>query len=482
MQNGKDAMVESATGSGKTLSYIIPILEQLASRSPRIDRSKGTYALILCPTRELCLQVLDVAIIVARRYAWIVPGSIHGGENRAKEKARLRKGVNILISTPGRLLDHLSNTASFHVDKLEWIVLDEADRLLDLGFKKQIGNIINEVKARRSNAHGRIQSVLLSATLHHEGIKDLVSLSMQDPEIVQVKTREGTAEEKILELGSSKASAFSEIPAQLSQSYIVVPCKLRMVTLFAMLKSRMRNRSKSKVVVFLSNCDTVEFHHKIFGEFWNSLEVTHNWNDKESTPSMLKMHGNMSQIERTRTLVTFTKIERGVLFATDVASRGLDFPEVSLIVQYEPPMSSEEYVHRVGRTARFGKTGEAVLFVMPSECGFIGYLHGECGLKQLSKGNTSELLNTMYGDDPKAGKDLPLDLHRGASSSSRSLISRIAEDRELKSLGESAFTSSVRSYATHSQELKPFFSVHSLHLGHYAYSFGLRYVHIQKYI
>jgi len=176
---GKDVLVESATGSGKTLSYLVPVFDALAKKSPKVSRADGTLALILCPTRELCLQVLDTATIISRRFTWIVPGSIHGGENRAKEKARLRKGVNVLICTPGRLYDHLTKTAAFDVRQVEWIVLDEADRLLDLGFKKQIRSILEVVRAR--DATGRVrQTALLSATL--SGVKDLLDVvAMRSP-------------------------------------------------------------------------------------------------------------------------------------------------------------------------------------------------------------------------------------------------------------------------------------------------------------
>jgi len=176
---GKDVLVESATGSGKTLSYLVPVFDALAKKSPKVSRADGTLALILCQTRELCLQVLDTATIISRRFTWIVPGSIHGGENRAKEKARLRKGVNVLICTPGRLYDHLTKTAAFDVRQVEWIVLDEADRLLDLGFKKQIRSILEVVRAR--DATGRVrQTALLSATL--SGVKDLLDVvAMRSP-------------------------------------------------------------------------------------------------------------------------------------------------------------------------------------------------------------------------------------------------------------------------------------------------------------
>ena len=160
--------------------------------------------------------------------------------------------------------------------------------------------------------------------------------------------------------------------------------------------------------------------------------------------------------------------------ATDVASRGLDFPEVTMIVQYDAPMGPEEYVHRAGRTARFGRRGSALLVVSPAECGFIGYLHSQCGLTALSKRDGVELLNDGYGADKKAGKSLAVELHRGANVASQAIKSALSKDAELTKLAETAFTSSVRSYCTHSKELKEFFRIGQLHLGHYANAFGLK--------
>ncbi|KAI8110059.1 hypothetical protein M9435_001739 [Picochlorum sp. BPE23] len=460
--DGHDVMIESATGSGKTLSYLIPIFDVLSKKEKKIQRCDGTLALIVCPTRELCLQVLDIATILSRRFAWIVPGSIHGGENRSKEKARLRKGVNVLICTPGRLFDHLMNTESFTASHLEWVVLDEADRLLDMGFQKQISNILSVLK-ERSKITKRWQTVLLSATL--QGVEGLVaSLGMENP----VTLWSGEERE------TSKKDMYSDIPKRLVQRYIVVPCKFRLVALNAAIRQHMQHIPQAKILVFLSNCDSVDFHHVLLQKEWQNQSEEEEEETKREQVAILKLHGNMSQIDRTRSLLSFTKASRGILLATDVASRGLDFPEVSMIIQYDSPTSPEEYVHRVGRTARCGKGGNALLFVLPLECGFINYLHSQCGIESLQKTDTVSLLNQMYGSDPKAGKSLAIELHRGANAASQHLKSVVGQDKDLTKLSELAFTSSVRAYATHSKELKEYFRIKSLHLGHYANSFALK--------
>eukprot|EP00204_Picochlorum_oklahomense_P000657 CAMPEP_0118808346 /NCGR_PEP_ID=MMETSP1161-20130426/35937_1 /TAXON_ID=249345 /ORGANISM="Picochlorum oklahomensis, Strain CCMP2329" /LENGTH=432 /DNA_ID=CAMNT_0006737735 /DNA_START=1 /DNA_END=1299 /DNA_ORIENTATION=+ len=333
-----------------------------------------------------------------------------------------------------------------------------------MGFQKQISNILSVLK-ERSKITKRWQTVLLSATL--QGVEGLVaSLGMENP----VTLWSGEEREK------SKKDMYSDIPKRLVQRYIVVPCKFRLIALNAAIRQHMQHIPHAKILVFLSNCDSVDFHHVLLQKEWQNQSEEEEEESKREQVAILKLHGNMSQIDRTRSLLSFTKASRGILLATDVASRGLDFPEVSMIIQYDSPTSPEEYVHRVGRTARCGKGGNALLFVLPLECGFINYLHSQCGIESLQKTDTVSLLNQMYGSDPKAGKSLAIELHRGANAASQHLKSVVGQDKDLTKLSELAFTSSVRAYATHSKELKEYFRIKSLHLGHYANSFALKYV------
>jgi len=344
-----------------------------------------------------------------------------------------------------------------------------------MGFKKQIKSIFTSLQ-EKSSIGAQWQIALFSATLH--GIQDLLSiLPMKNPVSIKAGASTGGIDE-INEQGGGKF--YDDIPKKLRQRYIVVPCKFRLVALFGALKQHMTQSSSAKVLVFLSNCDSVDFLQILIQTQWNAIPTDmgkKEGNDKIATletPSVIKSHGNMSQIDRTRSLLAFTKASRGILLATDVASRGLDFPKISMIIQYDAPASSEEYVHRVGRTARFGTDGESLLFVVPAECGFISYLHSQCGIASLEKSDTPALLNSVYGRDAKAGKSIALELHRGSNSASQALKAALAQDKDLTALAEMAFTSSVRAYATHSKELKDYFKVKNLHLGHYANSFGLK--------
>ncbi len=179
IMKGSDVMVKSATGSGKTLSYVLPIIHWLDSQPVKIKREDGTKAIIMSPTRELCIQIQTVLTGVLRVCHHIVPGTVMGGEKKKSEKSRIRKGVNVLIATPGRLLDHLQNTAILNVSDLRFLVLDEADRLLDLGFERDVNQII-QLLASKHLAKAPRQNVLVSATLH-SGVPRLITLTLREP-------------------------------------------------------------------------------------------------------------------------------------------------------------------------------------------------------------------------------------------------------------------------------------------------------------
>jgi len=181
---GRDVFVKSKTGTGKTLTYAVPVIHSLQKIEPKISRNDGPYAVILVPTRELAVQSFDVLQRLVKPFQWVVPGIVTGGEKRKSEKARIRKGINVLVATPGRLLDHIEKTKSLELKRLRWIVLDEADRLLDLGFEKDVSSILTAVK-KALFAGVRCQTVLLSATLN-EGVQRLAGVSLHKPLFIDV--------------------------------------------------------------------------------------------------------------------------------------------------------------------------------------------------------------------------------------------------------------------------------------------------------
>ena len=217
-------MIKSETGSGKTLAYLIPIVQILQSLPTKIDRTSGVYCVILVPTRELCVQIEETIKKLLLPFFWIVPTVICGGQKRKAEKSRLRKGANIIISTPGRLLDHVLHTTSLSLKCVKLLVLDEADRLLDMGFEQQLRDLFNLLQQQTTE---RVQTILLSATLSQE-IQQLATLSLKSPSFLDIDKlrKESDPSEDATLLGESsgdnEALTSYQVPKQLRQYYIQV--------------------------------------------------------------------------------------------------------------------------------------------------------------------------------------------------------------------------------------------------------------------
>ncbi|KAK3135516.1 hypothetical protein QOZ80_5BG0419890 [Eleusine coracana subsp. coracana] len=499
--SGQHMLVKAATGTGKTLAYLAPIVHLLQMREPRVERTDGTFALVLVPTRELCLQVYGIAQQLVHRFHWIVPGYVMGGENRAKEKARLRKGISILIATPGRLLDHLQHTASFVYSNLRWIVFDEADSILELGFGKALEDILEHLGSRsgvpdqNKNKMGNMQrqNLLLSATLN-EKVNRLAKISLKNPVMIGLDDQKKQSnmlgknhtsllsddeEDEILE----KKNDFVEhehddykLPAQLVQRYVKVSCGSRLTVLLTILKSLFERQVSQKVVVFMSTCDSVDFHHTILSQLeWSpGLQLDMDKKQKFLSCKVFRLHGNMEQEERKKSFLGFGSEKSAILVSTDIAARGLDFPKVKYIIQYDSPGEASEYVHRVGRTARIGEKGEALLFLQPVELDYLQDLerHGV----SLTEYPFQKVLDSFpaIGQKPYKRKQISLDMHPWIMSLQRSLEGFVAAEAEMKKLARDAFCSWVRAYTAHRGELKKIFMVKKLHLGHVARSFGLK--------
>lgn len=474
--HGEDVMANAPTGSGKTLAFLLPAVQALICKEKRVHRNEGTYALVICPTRELCLQIWEVLSLLLKNYHWIVGGMVMGGENRNKEKARLRKGINIVVGTPGRLKDHLENTSAWKVESLQFLVLDEADRLLDLGFEETLTVILNTL-SKKIGSRRRWQSCLCSATLH-AGVRSLAEHSLKEPCLVGIATHEvSTAQdtlsgamENLRKAGNSGAVGPTEqfnIPDTLEQFYVQVPCKLRFCALLALLHRYVR--SNFKVVVFFNSCDGVEFAGRVLRE----LAAGPAQENKEASLEcpVITLHGNLTQPERTSAFFKFTKCKCGVLLSTDVAARGLDFPTLDASVQFDPPGEPAEYVHRIGRTARMGRKGKSVLFLLPSEQPYLLKLK-EYNL-QISKLDAVKLLDALPGFRPCTGI-VYADQHPAANALLRRLEVSVAMDRDARRLSKDAFGSYIRAYCTYPKSLKEIFHVKNLHLGHVAASFGLK--------
>ncbi|KAG1810133.1 P-loop containing nucleoside triphosphate hydrolase protein [Suillus plorans] len=326
---GKDVLGAARTGSGKTLAFLIPAVELL--HRMKFKPRNGTGIIIVSPTRELALQIFGVAKDLMAHHSQTF-GIVIGGANRRAEAEKLEKGVNLIVATPGRLLDHLENTKGFVFRNLKALVIDEADRILEIGFEEEMKKIIKILP------NDDRQSMLFSATQTTK-VQDLARISLRPgPLHVDVDKEEATS-----------------TVSTLSQGYVVCPSDRRFLLLFTFLKKNL----KKKVIVFFSSCNSVKYH----GELLNYIDVP-----------VLDLHGKQKQQKRTNTFFEFINAESGILLCTDVAARGLDIPRVDWIVQFDPPDDPRDYIHRVGRTARAGKVGKSLMFLLESELGFLRYL------------------------------------------------------------------------------------------------------------
>ncbi|XP_059483588.1 probable ATP-dependent RNA helicase DDX10 isoform X2 [Neocloeon triangulifer] len=318
---GNDILGAAKTGSGKTLAFLIPVIERLyCLRWTRLD---GLGALIITPTRELAFQIFETLRKVGHHHDFSA-GLIIGGKDLKFETKRMDQ-CNIVIGTPGRILQHMDENPLFDCVTMKMLVLDEADRCLDMGFEKTMNSIIENLPPER-------QTLLFSAT-QTKSVKDLARLSLKNPMYVSVHE-----------------NAKHVTPEGLKQSYMV--CELH--EKLAMLWSFVKHHKRSKILVFLSSCKQVKYIYEALCRLRPGI-------------SLMALYGSLHQMRRMTVYEDFCKKKHAVLFATDIAARGLDFPAVDWVLQLDCPEDVDTYVHRAGRTARFTSIGEALLVLLPSE-------------------------------------------------------------------------------------------------------------------
>ena len=522
LKEDTDAFIQAETGSGKTLAYLLPVVQRVIQLSKpnansgsdeRVHRDSGLFAIILAPTRELGKQIYSVLETLLRCAHWIVPGIVIGGEKKKSEKARLRRGVNILVATPGRLADHLAQTKALDVSRVRWLVLDEGDRLMELGFEEEIQGIIEKLERQSSPSKllalpSRRTTVLCSATMKMN-VQRLGDISLKDAvHIIPDPNLKYTEAES-----STKDSEAFCAPNQLQQSYIIVPAKQRLVTLAALLMSTFtsisiqRAKGVFKAIVFLTCADSVDFHFQLFsrgasainrsqaigdhtvehakplGDASSHLPTVSNSPTISSELSIYKLHGSLVQPLRTSTLASFHQSSNpSVLFCTDVASRGLDLPNIDLVIEYDPPFSADDHIHRVGRTARAGNAGNAIVFLMPGpEEGYVDVLQRASSEKIVSRRSPEEVLKKAFSSrkQPRpVGKDENVQAHKSwqdqATDFQLEVERNVAASKRLEDMARKAYISHVRAYATHTTGERKWFDLKELHLGHLAKAFGLR--------
>lgn len=399
----RDILAAAKTGSGKTLAFLIPILEKLY-RS-RWDVEDGLGALVISPTRELALQIFEVLRSLGKMHSFSA-GLVIGGKNFKEEQYRLIR-MNILICTPGRLLQHMEQTPNFDPSNLQILVLDEADRILDMGFQAQLTSIVSYLPPTR-------QTMLFSAT-QTKSVKDLAKLSLNEPEYIAVHEKSAQA-----------------TPSGLAQSFVVCGLEKKLDVLLSFIKSHL----KQKAIVFLSTCRQVRFIHQVFCKLQPGVPL-------------LALHGKYKQGKRVEIYYEFLNKPAAVLFATDIAARGLDFPQVDWVVQLDCPEDTANYIHRVGRTARYNKQGKALLTLLPSEV---------------------EGMTKAFEDAKIPIKEIKVNPAK-TQSCRQKVTSVVAADKEIKALGQKAFMSYVRS--VYLQPNREVFDASALPLDEFALSYGL---------
>ena len=316
--SGRDIQGAAKTGSGKTASFVLPILELFQQK--KVGRKKHLKVLVLAPTRELAQQISGVFTAFAEKLPVKVKNlAVYGGV-KLNQQMVLLKDTEILVATPGRLLD-LVSTQSVNLGKVEMLVLDEADKMLDLGFKDELASILKLLPAKRQN-------VLFSATLEAKTL-DLQQLVLNDPLVIEIEEESD--------------------PVELIKQVAYITAAERKGPL---LRYLIREREMNKVLVFTSSIRTAD-------------NVTTKLN--KNGISARAIHSKKTQGARNQALEDFKRDQVQVLVATDLASRGIDIQFLPFVMNYELPRSPKDYIHRIGRTGRAGATGEAISLVTDEE-------------------------------------------------------------------------------------------------------------------
>ncbi|KAH0482632.1 MAG: hypothetical protein KVP17_004034 [Porospora cf. gigantea B] len=323
---GCDVLVEACTGSGKTLAFVVPALELLYRE--KWTNEDGVGVIMIAPTRELALQIFNVLRKVGKAHDFGC-GCLIGGKNM-EEELKFTATLNIVVVTPGRLQQHLDQNPQFNVDGLRMLVLDEADRLVDMGFLPTIRNILQQLPSSSSR-----QNVLFSATLQ-SSMHQLACFKMQKPKRVVIENANVT-------------------PQNLKELCMVVDVHHKLDMAYSFLKTHKGKKS----ILFVSTCKQVRFLSLVL----QKLLPTH---------KVLMLHGKQKLTARVVTAAEFTaKTDNVVLVSTDLAARGVDFPKVDWVIQVDCPSDVDTYIHRVGRTARMVSKGNSLLLLLPGEQPFL---------------------------------------------------------------------------------------------------------------
>ncbi|CAI9093995.1 OLC1v1029624C2 [Oldenlandia corymbosa var. corymbosa] len=336
---GKDVLVKARTGTGKTAAFLLPAIETAlkASNNSSNQRISPIHVLILCPTRELASQIAAEATVLLKYHDGIGVQTLVGGTRFKVDQQRLEsEPCQIIVATPGRLLDHVENKSGISVRLmgLKMLILDEADRLLDLGFRKDMEKIVDCLPRQR-------QSLLFSATIPKEVRRISQLILKREHDFVDTVGYALEANPKV------------------QQSYLIAPHEQHFQIVYHLLKGHISEVSDFKVIVFCTTAIVTSLLYSLL---------------REMKMNVREIHSRKPQIYRTRIAQEFKEAKRLILVTSDVTSRGMNYPDVTLVIQVGVPLDREQYIHRLGRTGREGKQGEGILLLAPWEDSFLDNL------------------------------------------------------------------------------------------------------------
>ncbi|CAG8475735.1 3616_t:CDS:10 [Paraglomus brasilianum] len=441
MQN-KDVVVEAVTGSGKTLAFVIPIIEKLMRRETSQKHSIG--ALIISPTRELAQQISSVIDLFLRDGAIVLKHALFiGGTSALQDDIKRYKELrpDIVVGTPGRLEDLVvgrgSSSGIINAKEMEVLVLDEADRLLDMGFTQSLSNILAHLPKQRRTG-------LFSATMT-DALTEIVRAGLRNPVHLQAK----------IENNSSKDE--QRTPITLSIGYILCEPHQKLSQLLRLLK----RETVTKFIIYFATCACVDYFFKLF----KGLPQLKNF-------KINSLHGQMKSKKRIANYNTFVNLpptSKAILLCTDVAARGLDVPDVDFVIQYDPPQDPKVFSHRCGRTARAGRGGKAIVFLTTGrEEVYVEFLK----IRKIPLQRQPYLLpdGAVYKLDEDLDDTVPKE-----DTDNERLIEQVRKiilsDRDYHDKGTRAFVSYVRAYSKH--EANYIFRMKDLDLGKIAKGFAL---------
>lgn len=409
---GKDVAAEAVTGSGKTIAFLVPLLEILQKRK---EKWKPTEigGIIISPTRELAIQINEVLQKFLNNIPNLKQILLVGGTTIAEDADRLKAGANIIVATPGRLEDILSNckiiNLAGYVKSLEILILDEADRLLDLGFSTTLDTILLYLPRLRRTG-------LFSATQTKE-LQHLIRAGLRNPSLITVKEKPNIS-----------------TPSNLKNNFVIVNTEYKFSTMIDFIQHKGTNL---KYMIFLSTCACVDYFNHIVQEMLPSVQV-------------FAIHGKMKN-KRHKIFNEFRNIKNGILICTDVMARGIDILEMDWVLQYDPPCSASNFIHRCGRTARIGNEGNALLFLLETEDAYVDFIKRNQKVEIQQIVLESSIIS--YEKCLKCMRDLQ------------------KQDRFLFDKANRAFVSYIQAYNKH--ECNLILRLKDIDLGKLAMSFGL---------